>query len=81
MDLDQTMFSRSIEHLQKLKLLSAKRTGRTRALALTAAGQAALDRAYPLWAPCQSTFVAGVGGRAEWSTSRGDLTRHLHGRR
>ena len=73
MDLDQTTVSRNIQHLRKLKLLSTKRTGRTRALALTAAGQAALDLAYPLWAARQSTFVAGVGGESKWSELRADL--------
>jgi len=75
-DFDQTTVSRNVEQLRKLKLLSTNRTGGTRALALTAAGQAALNRAYPLWASRQSTFLAGVGGEAEWPKLRGDLA-HL----
>ncbi len=80
MDLDQTTVSRNVDHLRRLKLLSVKRTGRTRVLALTLTGQTALDCAYPLWASSQATFLAHVDGEAKWSILRDDLMHLIRGR-
>jgi len=75
MDLDQTTVSRNVDVLRRAKLLSVERAGRSRIIQLTAAGQAVLDHAYPLWASRQATLVANIGGEAGWSALRGDLAR------
>jgi DNA-binding MarR family transcriptional regulator len=75
MDLDQTTVSRNVDVLRRVGLLAAARVGRARVITLTTAGQAALDRAYPLWASHQAALVAKLGGEAGWSALRGDLAR------
>jgi DNA-binding MarR family transcriptional regulator len=73
-DLDQTTVSRNVNVLfERDCSLTSVRAARV--ITLTTAGQAALDRAYPLWASHQAALVAKLGGEAGWAVLRGDLVR------
>jgi DNA-binding MarR family transcriptional regulator len=61
MDLDQTTLSRNAEVLRRDGLLAIAKSGRRRLIALTPAGEALLDRAYPLWESAQNDATAAMG--------------------
>lgn len=74
--MDKTTLSRNLAPLRRAKLveLRAGDDRRTRSLALTAKGIAALARAVPLWQKAQRSVIQQVGGEG-WATLRRDLER------
>lgn len=76
MVLDRTAMSRALRPLERDKLLKvgAGPNGRTRAISLTAAGEARLKAAVPLWRKAQKEFETRFGA-GDAATLRASLRR------
>jgi DNA-binding MarR family transcriptional regulator len=72
--MDSSTLARNLKPLEQRGLIAKTAVGdrRRRAIALTAEGQAVVDRALPLWAEAQRRFV-GQFGAERWPQLRSDL--------
>lgn len=77
--MDRTTLIRNLKVLEKDGLVEIGPEGyrRAKAMRLTAAGEAKLEEAFPLWERAQEAFVAQLGDD-NWSTTKDLLERLNH---